>query len=90
MEFQGLGEDVAKRLRARGIDAEESCRAWLAGIRDGSWPLSRFERAARVGHPSRLTRDRVPLVIPLAVVLPADDDEQNEGGERQGERVGGE
>lgn len=68
-----LPDAVRARLLARGIDPEQSCDAWLAAIRDGSYDLTRLRRA--LYEPPPRLRPVVPVVIPLAVVLP---DEQKQ------------
>jgi len=67
-------------LAARGIDPEHSTEAWLAAIRDGSFPLDAFlrprscpqrkSRDMRVGSSMQPGVRHVPLPIPLALVLP--------------------
>lgn len=54
---------------ARGINPEESCDSFLAAIRNGSF---RFEqRRAGVSHLlGRHDVQNVPVVIPMAVVIP--------------------
>lgn len=74
---------MTARLAVRGIDPERSCEAWLATILDGSFPLNtdgtptgptnRTRRnGAKVSHHSGRSPGawRVPIPIPLAVVIP--------------------
>ena len=67
--------DVYERLAARGIDPERSAEAWIAAIRDGSFtlrsdglPLRPNYRGSPAGWEPE--RRRVPIPLPLAVVLP--------------------
>ena len=68
--FPGLTPDERRRLAARGIDAEASCEALLARIRDGSF---RFE-LRKAGLPVKQLPEHLPgtypVVIPMAVVIP--------------------
>lgn len=71
--FEGLPVEQRARLAARGIDPELSCEAWLATIRDGSFPLSVSGRPlsdeTREGKRRGALRTCV-APIPMAVVIP--------------------
>ena len=71
--FDSLSPDIHERLAARGIDPERSAEAWLAAIRDGSWPLTGMGRRAgrrsieKSRHHASVPGARfVPVPIPLA------------------------
>jgi hypothetical protein len=78
--FANLPEDVLANLAARGIDPDASCAAWLGAIRDGSYDVTRLRAAI---YPPWRARPVVPIVIPLAVVLP----DQEQVAEREPARV---